>query len=55
MVEDTLHSPLDMPVPGAWCRVGPHIVTNFHCIAQLAADRTNTQVSPCSFCRSDLI
>ncbi|CAK0784896.1 hypothetical protein CVIRNUC_008101 [Coccomyxa viridis] len=26
-----------------WDRVGPHIVTNFHCIAQLAADRTNTQ------------
>jgi len=27
------------------CRVGPHIVTNYHCIAALAADRTNTQVN----------
>lgn len=25
-------------------RVGPHIVTNYHCIAKLAKDTTNTQV-----------
>ena len=25
-------------------RIGPHIVTNYHCIALLAADRTNAQV-----------
>lgn len=26
-------------------RVGPHIVTNYHCIAKLAQDTTKTQVA----------
>lgn len=28
------------------CRVGPHIVTNYHCIAKVARDTTNTLVRP---------
>lgn len=30
--------------PYRLCRVGPHIVTNYHCVAKLAKDTTNTQV-----------
>lgn len=29
------------------CRVGPHIVTNYHCIAKVARDTTNTLVRDC--------
>ncbi len=32
------------------CRVGPHIATNYHCIAKVARDTTNTLVSLYPLC-----
>ena len=44
--EASVNLPKSHALTSLACRVGPHIVTNYHCIAKVARDTTKTLVCP---------